>query len=165
MPDEFDPLAILRALERHNVRYVVVGGFAAWMQGVPVVTTDVDIVYDSSPANIEALVVALDELGAIYRHQAGRRLQPQAHGLASTQAAGHHLLQTRCGDLDDLRTASGLEYSELAADTITFEFDDIEVAFAPLSRLVTMKEAAGRPKDIAVLPVLRAALEAADDDS
>ena len=163
MPAEFDPIAILRALERHGVKYVVVGGFAAWMQGAPVVTTDVDIVYDANAANISALVAALDDLGAIYRHQMGRRLQPQADGLASTEAAGHHLLNTRSGDLDVLRTASGLDYRELTTDTIALEIDGLEVRFAPLSRIIAMKEAAGRPKDLAALPVLRAALENADD--
>ena len=59
MAAEFDPIQILQVLARHNVRFVVLGGFAAWMQGAPVVTADVDIVYEATPENIEALLAAL----------------------------------------------------------------------------------------------------------
>jgi hypothetical protein len=39
----FQPAEILAALERHGVRYVVIGGLAATLHGSPVVTTDADI--------------------------------------------------------------------------------------------------------------------------
>ncbi len=43
MSPEFRPEAILEVLERHRVRYVLIGGFAAAIHGSPYVTTDVDI--------------------------------------------------------------------------------------------------------------------------
>ena len=163
MPAEFDPIDILQVLEEHNVRFVVVGGFAAWMQGAPVVTADVDIVYEVTAENIAALVAALTALSAFYRHQMGRRIQPDAAGLASTVAAGHHLLETRSGNLDVLRTASGIGYADLSTDTIAFEIEGSTAHFATLERVIHMKEIAGRPKDIAALPTLRAALAQARD--
>jgi len=163
VPAEFDPIQILQVLAKHNVRFVVVDGFAAWMQGAPVVTADVDIVYEATPENIEALLAALGTLDAVYRHQPGRRLQPDAAGLASTMAAGHHLLETQSGNLDVLRTSSGLSYADLASDSIEFEIEGTAAHFATLERVIHMKESAARPKDIAALPTLRAALACAND--
>ena len=37
----FDPIELLRVLSEHHVDFVVIGGFAAWMQGSPALTTDV----------------------------------------------------------------------------------------------------------------------------
>ena len=159
MPGEFDPVEILHVLDKHGVKFVVIGGFAAWMQGAPVVTTDVDIVYETTAKNIEALVIALTNLNATYRNQPGRTLEPNAAGLAATTAAGHHLLRTRAGNLDVLRTAAGFDYTTLAADTIRLEIDGCKIRFASLEKIVAMKERAGRPKDLATLPTLRAALE------
>ena len=44
MPRQLDPAAILAVLGRHNVRYVLVGGLASEIHGVPLPTTeDLDI--------------------------------------------------------------------------------------------------------------------------
>jgi hypothetical protein len=59
VPAAFDPLEILAVLGRHQVDFVVIGGFAAWLHGAPVVTADVDLVFDTSPDNVRRLVAAL----------------------------------------------------------------------------------------------------------
>lgn len=53
--------------------------------------------------------------------------------------AGHHLLSTTHGDLDCLG-------------------EGLSVHVIDLPTLIDLKEKAGRPKDLAVLPVLRATL-------
>ena len=159
MSDAFDPVAILQTLDERGVAYVVIGGFAAWLHGAPVVTTDIDIIYQASEPNIAQLCLALEDLQAIYRHQFGRRLEPTASGLASTQGAGHHLLTTRAGDLDALRSAAGHDYEDLVADVVRFDIDGVDTPVLALARIIELKAAANRPKDIAALPVLRAALE------
>ncbi len=158
MSGEFDPIRVLRILEKHRVKFVIVGGFAAWMQGAPIVTTDVDIVYEATPKNITVLIKALRELGAVYRHQLNRRIEPSAEGLASTVAAGHHLLETNAGNLDVLRTASGVDYLDLIGDAIELEIEGRNSRYASLKTVIAMKERAGREKDIAALPTLKAAL-------
>lgn len=159
MPGEFDPIRALKTLERHQVEFLIVGGFAAWMHGAPVVTTDLDIVYNEDPDNTENLVQALLELKAIYRHQMGRKIQPTASKLRSTQAAGHHLFETQAGDLDALRTVAGLNYQQLLQDTETFDIEGVQIQIATLERVISLKEAAARPKDLIALPVLRAVLQ------
>lgn len=158
LPGEFDPVALLRCLTDHGVDFIVIGGFAAWMHGAPVVTMDVDIVYSASFPNVSRLVKALEELHACYRQQCGRRLVPSAAGLSATEAAGHHLLETQHGNLDVLRTVVELGYEDLLADSLLLEIDGSTSRFASLERIIRLKEAANRPKDVAALPTLRAAL-------
>ena len=55
---------ILAVLRRHGVRFVLVGGIAAVVEGAPLTTFDIDVVHERSAANVRRLVAALAELGA-----------------------------------------------------------------------------------------------------
>ncbi|MBI5822383.1 MAG: hypothetical protein HZA88_25680 [Verrucomicrobia bacterium] len=51
----FDPRKIIKALNRHRVDYVVIGGFAATLHGCPEQTYDLDIFYADQPGNCRRL--------------------------------------------------------------------------------------------------------------
>ena len=63
----FDPEAILQLLERHEVRYVLIGGLAATLHGSPLRTGDADICPAATPDNLERLAAALREMEARIR--------------------------------------------------------------------------------------------------
>jgi hypothetical protein len=88
---------VLATLRRHGVRFVLVGGVAAVIEGAPIATFDLGVVPDREARNIDRLVEALAELKARYRGR--RRLRPAPDAL---RGPGHHLLMTRCGPLDIL---------------------------------------------------------------
>ena len=82
---EFDPRAIFDALDRHGVRYVLIGGMAAILHGASHVTTDVDVVPQDARENLERLSEVLKELharirvaGAADRDELSHRLRPVA---------------------------------------------------------------------------------------
>ena len=54
--------AMLTALDRNRVEYIVVGGAAAIAHGSARLTQDLDIVYHRSPQNLDRLVSALRDL-------------------------------------------------------------------------------------------------------
>jgi hypothetical protein len=58
----FNPAAILAALERYEVRYVLIGGLAANAHGVRRTTRDVDVIVERSRENLERLAEAAREL-------------------------------------------------------------------------------------------------------
>jgi hypothetical protein len=60
----FDPYALLAALERRRVAFVVIGAFARVIQGAEEVTDGLDIVPQLRPENLERLASALDDLDA-----------------------------------------------------------------------------------------------------
>src|SRR5207249_2093242 len=66
-----DAVAIASVLNRHGVRYVVIGAFAAIAQQAPIEpTTDIDLTPDPSPTNLRRLSAALREPGARIRSDA-----------------------------------------------------------------------------------------------
>lgn len=65
--DTFDPYAILGALERNRVLYVLIGGLARVIRGTDELTSDVDICPQTQPGNLRRLDRALAELNAFPR--------------------------------------------------------------------------------------------------
>ena len=154
MTPRYRPL--LEALLGGRVEFVVVGGVAAVLQGAPVVTFDLDVVHRRSEENVGRLLGVLASLGATYRSDP-RGLRPSAAGLLG---AGHHLLSTDRGPLDLLGAiGDGLGFEELFPGALTLQLPDGAVPVLRLERLIEVKEALGRPKDLASLPVLRATFD------
>ena len=152
-----DFLAILKILAAHKVDFIVVGGVSAVLHGAPIATFDLDVVHSREPANIERLIEALRELGAYYRGQGTRRIEPGPSLLASP---GHQLLLTTHGPLDLLGTIGkgrGFETLALASEDIVV--GPVRVRVLGLPALIESKEEAGREKDKAVLSILRSTLE------
>src|SRR5690349_14863347 len=58
----FDPLRILETLDRHGVKFVIIGGIAGRLWGSTTVTNDLDICYARDAANLTALAAALVDL-------------------------------------------------------------------------------------------------------
>jgi hypothetical protein len=160
---EFDPVAVLRVLAAHRVDFVVVGGLAARLHGVPLLTEDIDITPDSTGANLERLVAALDELEARLRTAA------EPDGVAFPlhpeflQAGTVWTLTTKHGDLDLVMNPAGTAgYPDLvrSAESLTVALRPaLAVKVASLADVIRSKEAAGRVKDRAALPLLRRTLE------
>ncbi len=61
---KFDPYALLQALDRHRVTYIVIGGFARVVQGTEEITRGLDIVPSTRPENLRRLDAALRDLDA-----------------------------------------------------------------------------------------------------
>lgn len=148
---------ILRLLATNEVEFIVVGMTAGILQGAPLTTLDLDVVHRRSPENVARLLRVLASLDAIYRHDP-RKLRPQESHLIGP---GHQLLTTTHGDLDCLGTiGEGIGYEELLERTVPMSLSGgMTVRVLSLPALIEAKERAGRPKDLAALPVLRATLD------
>ena len=148
---------ILRLLAANEVEFIVVGMTAGVLQGAPVTTLDLDLVHRRTPENVARLLRVLADLDAVYRHDP-RKLRPQESHLIGP---GHQLLTTIHGDLDCLGTIAGEKgYEELLGQTVTMSLSGgLTVRVLGLPALIEAKERAGRPKDLAALPVLRATLD------
>jgi predicted nucleotidyltransferase len=151
----FDLEVILNTLGGRGVEFILVGGVAAAVQGAPIVTQDVDIVYRIESENLERLLSALTDLGAIARHDS-RQLPFSLSHLATK---GHKLTMTRAGALDVLGSINdGLTYEDLVPDCEWLGFGEFTFQVLRLEKLLELKRALGRAKDLASLPVLEATL-------
>jgi hypothetical protein len=158
MTAAFDPLAIFHVLERHRVRYVVIGGIAGRLWGSTTVTNDLDICYARDGENLTALAGALAELEVRLRG-ADRDLpfHADAHAL---KHGDHFTFTTSAGNLDLLGTPAGSGgYAALARTATRMDVGGIVVAVAAIEDLIAMKRAAGRPKDLIEVEVLAAVRE------
>lgn len=153
MPDD-SPFRALQELVRARTDFIVVGGLAAVLNGAPVTTFDLDIVFSQEPANLDRLLIALESLDAAFRIQPDRRLKP---AMSHLQGKGHLNLLTTHGPLDLLATiGSGLTWSDLLPASTEMDIGDgVTVRVLNLETIIAIKEQLSTDKDLATLPILR----------
>lgn len=54
---------LLALLDKHHVRYLVVGGFAVAVHGIPRYTKDLDVWLECSPDNAAKVIDVIEEFG------------------------------------------------------------------------------------------------------
>jgi hypothetical protein len=145
----------LRELAQAEVEFIVVGMAAGILQGAPAITLDLDIVHQRTPENVARLLSVLQTIHAVARNDE-RRIAP---GSSHLLGPGHILLTTDNGDFDCLGTVDGdKSFEDLLPFSRPIRFDTTEIKVLDLATLIEVKRRAGRPKDLAVLPVLEATL-------
>lgn len=146
----FRPSGLLKRLVAHGVDFVVIGGIALIAHGSARNTRDLDIVYATDPANVDALGAALIEISARLRGVPDEvPFVPDGRTLRRAQIL---TLDSDEGWLDLLVAPAGSPpYPELRerADRVTI--GGVAVLIASLEDLERMKRAAGRLRDLADL--------------
>ena len=148
-------------MERHRVRFILIGAAAARIAGAPVVTEDFDVTPATDKANLGRLATALKELRARSRSPTDGSGAPFPLDSDMLRTADMWTLTTSAGDLDICFTPSGTRgYRDLRREAVrTRVGPGISVSVASLRDVIRSKEAAGRDKDLAQLPLLRRTLE------
>lgn len=147
---------LLAALQRHDVDFLIVGATAAVLAGAPLTTFDLDIVFEPSPENRRRLLGALEEIDAVYLDPLRRGIRPSEERLASHRL---NLLETRLGRLDVMTSiAPGWGWSDLLPRSHPLEAAGMKLRVLDLEAVIESKQATGRGKDRAALPLLREVL-------
>ena len=152
---ELDPERLLRSLVDHGVEFCVIGAVAAWLQGNPTVTLDLDVMPRRELDNAERLAAALNALGA---HAQGARRAAELEG-ADFLGWQSQRFDTDAGPLDVVPHATAIGGFEDVA-TIELALGEISVRVITIDEVIASKEELGRPKDTAALPALYATREA-----
>jgi len=161
--------AILQALERHEVRFVVIGGAASQTRGWAGQTDDVDVTPARDHDNLTRLAAALTELQAGFRVDAERYpdgFQPPGGLDARTFKQQVSIaLQTPHGSVDIALLPDGFPrgYDDLHpnADVLTVALTQTQAPVAAARDILHSKRLAGRQKDLDVLPELETDFRAA----
>ena len=156
-PPPLDIEKLLDVLDRHDVRYVLIGGVAARLHGSPDLTEDVDITPERSRVNLRRLGAALREIHARLRGAEDVDWPVDERALGNVEVL---TLTTDCGLLDIcFRPAGGQSYEQLTANAQAYDVFGVRIAVASLDDIIASKTAAGRNKDLRGLATLHALRE------
>jgi hypothetical protein len=142
---------LLSALTAAQVELVVIGGVAVAAHGYVRATADLDVVPAPSPENAERLADALVSVDATLP-LADDRPFSRAQDLIALKRRANLTLDTRHGGLDVVQRAAGVpSHATLDESAVESDLLGLRVRVCSLSDLRRMKEAQGRPQDLADL--------------
>lgn len=150
--------AVLEALSREKVEFILIGGVAAIAHGSPHMTNDIDFVYSRSSENIARLVKSLAPFRP-YPRGAPRGL-PFVFDAGTIRNGLNFTFETTIGDIDPLgEITGGGGFDALVQHTERLSLYGGEVLCLNLDTLIHVKRAAGRPKDFEAIAALEALRE------
>ena len=128
----------LGLLEKHNVEYVIVGGYAVGVHGFPRYTGDIDIFVGISGENAGRLVEVFSEFGfASLSLKASDFLDPD-----TVVEAGREPMKIQV-----LKGIDGVTFDQCRSDRMIVNISGLEVPFIGFESLLANKTASPRSKD------------------
>lgn len=149
----FEPLALLGALERNYVDYVLIGGLAQVLRGADIATAGVDICPSFARDNLARLTTAIDEL----HRQSGDGPAPALDG-RSLSSEPVTTISTSIGHLNVVASPAGAPngYADLRRGATREDLGQgVRPLVASTGDLAAMAAALQTDKDLDRLPVLR----------
>ena len=135
---------LLKSLNAHSVRYVVIGATAFPVHGYARATLDIDLFIEPTEENAERTRAALVAFGYDMSDVDIEEM------LAKKILIRQYMIET-----DIHPFVKGATFDEVWARRVEDRIGEAPASFAGLDDLIQMKEAAGRPKDLEDLRVLR----------
>lgn len=140
---------VFSSFQKNDVRYVVIGGIAAVLYGVPRATFDLDILIEATPENarrlLEALIVA--RLGT-------------AEMTTPDEILAHEITIFRDRVRIDVQTATpGITFTDVWARRREMTYQGQAFYVVARDDLIASKLAAGRPVDLEDVRLLRLSQE------
>lgn len=142
---------MLELLDRHEVRYLIVGGLAFIYHAKPRYTKDMDLWLDPDPENITRANTALSEFGS-----------PQLLDPVDRD----EILQLGTGPnrIDFLRETVGLEFAETWDSRIEGTYGRARAYWIDLDSLIAIKSAIDHPRHQEDVRILRLVRDRRGDD-
>jgi Nucleotidyl transferase of unknown function (DUF2204) len=143
-----DQKELLSEFNAHGVEYLIVGGHAVNLHGVPRTTKDLDVLIRDDEQNSEKVYAALASFGA------------PLHGLTQADFRDHpdQILQigVEPSRVDILQAIPGITFDEAWANRVEGRIDkDLTAPFLGREDLILNKELTGRPRDLGDVAELR----------
>jgi predicted nucleotidyltransferase len=138
LPQDFKEL--LELLNRHNVRYLLIGGYAVGLYGYPRSTNDIDIVIASDVENANRLVAALTEFGF-----GETSVSPELF----TRKNSRVILGIEPMAVDLLNYLVGTNFEQAFEKRRLVEAEGIQISLISYDDLIANKRSVGRLHDLA----------------
>ena len=129
---------VFRSFQQHEVRYVVIGGIAAVLYGVPRATFDLDILIEATPENAQRLLDALIDAGL------GTATLTNADQVLANEIT---IFKDRVR-IDVQLSTPGLEFEKAWEGRQSMKYQGQTFYVVSLKDLIRSKRAAGRDVDL-----------------
>lgn len=126
-------------LNRHEVRYLVIGAWAVAYHAMPRATGDIDFLVAATPDNAQRLLHVLDDFGF-------GGLQIDADDF--TRVGRIVQLGFPPNRIDLITAAEGVDFEEAWGERVVGDLAGVRANIISLRHLKASKRAAGRPRDI-----------------
>jgi len=144
---------VFRCLKKHDVRYVVIGGIAAVLHGVPRATFDLDLLIDATGSNATRLLAALTEA------KIGTATLTTSDRVLANEIT---IFKDRIR-IDVLTRTLGLSFDEAWQRRETMFHGDQEFFVVSVDDLIAAKLASGREIDLSDVSALQADLDSSSE--
>jgi hypothetical protein len=129
---------VFTSLQRHDVRYVVIGEIAAVLHGVPRATFDLDLLIEATSDNAQRLLDALAETG-----------MGTAHLTTAADLLAHEITIFQDRVRIDVQTSTpGLTFAEAWSGRVTMAYEGQQFNVVSRVQLIRSKRASGRDIDL-----------------
>ena len=143
--DNTDFAELFAALNKHGVRYLIVGGYAFAFYVKPRYTKDLDLFVEPGVENARRILAALDDFGFGSLH-----LTPEAFEEGQIVQLG--VAPTR---IDFITRIAAVTFPDAWATRESGRYMDVPVQYIGREALKRNKAAVGRPQDLADLAALK----------
>ena len=130
---------LLSLLEKHKVRYLVVGGYAVMKYTEPRFTKDLDLWISVDRENSRAVYAALKEFGAPLKDLAADDFAREGY----FYQMGNPPLR-----LDVMMSIPGITFENAWENRVMVNLEGVDIPFISKADLIKSKEAGGRPQDL-----------------
>jgi len=157
-------LDLFRSLPKHEIPYLLVGGLAVSLYGIPLLTMDVDFAVKFTRENGNALEEIWRELSLVpIEPVTVKQLADHAHReqlrVEKNMAAFSLRSPVSSDPVVDLLLEPDWDFDEAWERKVIRKVGDVPINLASVQDLITMKVAIGRPQDLVDVGYLRRFLD------
>lgn len=136
----------IESLNKNDVEYLIIGGFAVAFHGHPRYTKDLDVWINSASSNVRKLLKALKDFGF-----GSLELKPEDFSNPDDVIQ----LGYPPNRIDLITEIKGVDFESCYDQKVETQIDGIKVSFIDLENLKKNKKATGRHQDLADLENLK----------
>lgn len=135
---------VFASFQKNDVKYLVIGGIAAVLYGVPRATFDLDLLIEPTAENVERLLNAMTEAGL------GTAALTNVNDVLSMEIT----IFTDRVRLDVQTSTPGVVFNEAWERRVTMNYKGQRLEVVSLSDLIASKRASGRDVDLEDVRIL-----------
>lgn len=146
MIDHPDIIDFINLLSKHEVEFILIGGYAVIFYTEPRYTKDVDFLIHSSKKNAKKIIDALEEFGVSKNQLKTEMFSEQGRFFKLGRPPWR---------IDLISSVEGLNFKDALSDAIEKKFEKFSLKIISQKHLIKLKEIAGRDQDLLDLKALK----------